>query len=88
MTCPSDTLDKPLDRFGLQIAASEDPRTGKLGSQALRHGVSVQAVHIRYANDDPTPALIIGRSDEVEQNWSAGVPLNVATSKRLTSRLN
>jgi hypothetical protein len=26
-TCPTDTLDKPLDRFGLQIAAAEDPRT-------------------------------------------------------------
>jgi hypothetical protein len=40
-----------------------------LRSQALRHGVPVHAAHIRYVKDHPAPprpALILGRSDEVE----------------------
>ena len=42
---------------------------GKLGLQALRHGVPVHAVHIQYVKDHPAPprpALILGRSNEVE----------------------
>src|SRR3990170_6203435 len=42
---------------------------GKLGLQALRHGVPVHAVHVRYVKDHPPPprpALILGRSDEIE----------------------